>query len=198
MSIIDYTQIDDNTPIKGNVFNQRYGDIIGVMNGGIDASNIKPGSLTRELFAPNSMEAAWPIGAVFISVNNTNPGPQLGGNWVEFAKGRMIVGVDDTQTEFNTVEKQGGNKAMQKHSHTGSTSIEGNHSHSPTRDVVVTSGSGNARAGSAGGQQVAWNGAFGLNAAGAHSHSFTTNEAGSGDSGNLPPYITTYMWKRIS
>ena len=67
MSIIHYDNIDDNTPITANVFNQKYSDIISVVNGRIDSSNIKTGSLSRDLFAPNSMEAAWPIGSVYTS-----------------------------------------------------------------------------------------------------------------------------------
>ena len=33
---------------------------------------------------------------------------------------------------------------------------------------------------------------------GGHTHTFTTSNAGSGNSGNLQPYITVYMWKRTA
>lgn len=199
MSIIDYTQIDDNTPITANVFNERYGQIVNVINGGIDQTNIKKGSLGRDAFATDAMQAAWPINSVYISVEDVNPGPQLGGNWVKFGAGRTLVGFDDTQNEFNATEKTGGHKEMQRHSHTGSTGAAGQHTHGFTRDSVVTSGTGNDRlAANTGKQQTAWNGALGMSPAGNHSHTFTTNESGSGDSGNLQPYIVVHFWKRIS
>lgn len=199
MSIIDYTQIADNTPITANVFNERYGQIVNVINGGIDQTNIKKQSLGRDAFTSDAMQAAWPIGSVYISVSPTNPGPQLGGNWVAFARGRTLVGVDDTQTEFNAVEKVGGHKSLQVHSHTGTTSTDGNHVHGFARDGVVTSGSGVERTIRSGnGQQLAWNGQLVMHGAGNHSHSFTTSNAGSGNAGNLQPYITVYFWQRIS
>ncbi len=52
----------------------------------------------------------YPIGSIYISVNNINPSVFFGGNWEGFAKGRTIVGVDTQQTEFNKVEKLGGDK----------------------------------------------------------------------------------------
>ena len=54
---------------------------------------------------------AFPVNSVFISVVNTNPSILLGyGTWVAFGPGRVVVGVDTGQTEFNTVEKTGGSK----------------------------------------------------------------------------------------
>lgn len=56
------------------------------------------------------LNLTYPIGSVYISVSNVNPGTLFGGSWVEFAKGQTLVGVDTTQTEFNTVLKTGGEK----------------------------------------------------------------------------------------
>lgn len=207
MSVIDYTQIDDNTPITGNVFNERYGQIIQVINGGIDQSNIKNGSLTRELFSPDAMQAAWPIGSVYISVENVNPGPALGGNWVAFASGRTLVGVDDTQTEFNLVEKTGGHKAIQSHTHpvdppAVTTSSAGSHAH---RMPIYSGINGTRAGGDISGANWPSNATSNhyTTSDGSHTHTvdipaFTSGEAGSGDSGNLQPYITVYFWKRIS
>lgn len=52
----------------------------------------------------------WPVGSIYISVNNTNPSTYFGGTWVSFGAGRCLVGVDTSQTEFNTVQKTGGEK----------------------------------------------------------------------------------------
>ena len=55
---------------------------------------------------------AYPVGSIYTSTTNTNPGDIFGGTWVSFGSGRTLVGVDTTQTEFNTVEKTGGNKSV--------------------------------------------------------------------------------------
>lgn len=52
----------------------------------------------------------WPVGSIYISVNNTNPSTYFGGTWEAFGTGRCLVGVDTSQSEFNTVMKTGGEK----------------------------------------------------------------------------------------
>lgn len=52
----------------------------------------------------------WPIGSIYLSVSSANPTKCFGGTWQQIAKGRTLVGVDSTQTEFNTVKKTGGEK----------------------------------------------------------------------------------------
>lgn len=59
----------------------------------------------------NPVAAAWPVGSVFLSVSSTNPATSLGfGTWTSFGAGRMLVGFDASQTEFDTVEETGGSK----------------------------------------------------------------------------------------
>ena len=54
---------------------------------------------------------AFPVGAVFISVDSTNPATTLGyGTWVAFGAGRVLVGLDTGDTDFDTVEETGGSK----------------------------------------------------------------------------------------
>ncbi len=198
MGLVPYTNIEDSNAAEANDINTRFGDVLAQVNGNLDASNIKNSSITRELLAGDALLANWPIGSVYISVTNTNPSTYFGGSWVAFATGRTIVGIDTAQTEFNAVEKTGGHKALQAHTHTGSTSSAGHHSHGLTADLVATSASGSARAGSAGGQQVRWSVPNLIAGAGDHTHSVTVNSSGAGDSGNLQPYITVYMFKRVS
>lgn len=57
-----------------------------------------------------SAKKMFPVGSIFITVTNTNPQTFLGGTWVAFGQGRTLVGVDTSQTEFNTVQKTGGEK----------------------------------------------------------------------------------------
>ena len=63
-----------------------------------------------EINGNSLLDLVYPIGSIYISVNNTNPGTLIGGTWVAFGSGRTIVGVDTSQTEFNSVQKTGGEK----------------------------------------------------------------------------------------
>jgi len=68
---------------------------------------------------------AWPIGSVFIAVVSTSPATLLGGGtWAAFAAGRVLVGLDSGQTEFDVVEETGGAKT-----HTLQTSEIPSHTH---------------------------------------------------------------------
>lgn len=42
------------------------------------------------------------VGAVYITATNINPGTFLGGTWTGFGGGRCLVGVNTTETDFNT------------------------------------------------------------------------------------------------
>jgi hypothetical protein len=57
------------------------------------------------------ISACWPIGAVFTSVVSTNPAILLGfGTWVSLGTGRVLVGYDANDSDFNAAEKTGGSK----------------------------------------------------------------------------------------
>lgn len=55
--------------------------------------------------------SSWPVGVIFTSTVATNPSILLGfGLWELYAQGRVLVGVDPTQTEFDTLGETGGEK----------------------------------------------------------------------------------------
>ena len=54
----------------------------------------------------------YPVGAIYMSVNPTNPWAFPRTAWAEWGKGRVPVGVDTSQTEFNKAEKTGGTKTV--------------------------------------------------------------------------------------
>jgi len=57
-----------------------------------------------------SAEGAYPVGSFFFSALSTNPAEQLGfGTWVPVV-GRVLVGLDASQVEFDTVLEIGGEK----------------------------------------------------------------------------------------
>jgi hypothetical protein len=123
--------------------------------------------------------ASWPVGSVFISVVATDPNTLLGGGtWEAFGAGRVLVGIDAGQTEFDTVEEVGGAKT-----HTLTTAQMPSHTHSITTGTVDWESSG----------QTATQGRIGVRSA------ISTNAAGSnGAHNNLQPYIVCYFWKRTA
>ena len=54
--------------------------------------------------------AAHPIGTLFETTISTNPGTLYGGTWAAWGGGRVPVGVNTADSDFNTVEKTGGKK----------------------------------------------------------------------------------------
>ena len=62
------------------------------------------------LTADDVWQKIYPVGSIYISAVSTSPATLFGGTWVEFGKGRTLVGVDTSDTSFNTVEKTGGEK----------------------------------------------------------------------------------------
>ena len=53
----------------------------------------------------------YPVGYVLIDAGNTNPNTFLGyGTWAAFGAGRVLVGLDAAQTEFDTLGETGGEK----------------------------------------------------------------------------------------
>lgn len=105
------------------------------------------------------------IGDLFFTTNNTNPRNRFGGTWELYAKGKTIVGIDPDDTDFNTIGKTGGSKYLQKHTHT----------------TMYSSQTINVASGSAATVPKNW-------------PTQDTGEAGTGNSGNLQPYIVSYIW----
>jgi hypothetical protein len=55
---------------------------------------------------------AFPVGSVFIAVVSTDPATLLGyGTWAAIAAGRVLVGLDSGDPDFDTVEETGGSKS---------------------------------------------------------------------------------------
>lgn len=56
--------------------------------------------------------ASHPIGSIEINISGANPSTYLGGTWVAWGTGKVPVGVNTNDTDFNTVEKTGGSKTI--------------------------------------------------------------------------------------
>lgn len=137
------------------------------------------------------LEMIYPVGSIYLNASiSTNPALLFEfGTWSAWGTGRMPVGFDVSQTEFNTIEKTGGAKT-----HTLVQAelplVEGTWNHTAggenasTGVISTVGGYPNVAEGSSNGTQV-----------GARRKiSFGSNQPHN----NLSPYITVYMWKRIS
>ena len=73
---------------------------------------------------------AFPVGSVYIGVVSTNPGTLLGyGTWSAIGAGRVLVGLDSGDTDFDTVEETGGAKTVASSAQTFAGTALGTHQH---------------------------------------------------------------------
>jgi len=61
------------------------------------------------------LDLTYPVGSIYLSIKNTNPGTLFGGTWAAWGSGRVPVGVNTSDTNYNSVEKTGG---AATHTHT--------------------------------------------------------------------------------
>ena len=116
----------------------------------------------------------YPIGSYYeTSDSSFNPNTSWGGTWVEDSKGRVLVALDENDNDFNTIGKLGGSKFLQEHSHY----------YSRARIFAGEEGRENYCYGSTNLSALV---------------EVPTTKAGTGDSGNLQPYIVVKRWHRIA
>lgn len=143
----------------------------------------------------------FPVGSIIMNVSSSfDPNSVYGGTWEQWAKGQVPVGVDKDQTEFDTVEKTGGNKYTEKHEHTFNNYIFAKSDHVNKGTVYVGDGQRFVTIGNS-----LDNIGIGIESGQARMRgseltdgNLMTDEFGTGESGNLQPYITCYYWKRVA
>ena len=132
-----------------------------------------------------NIDLVYPVGSIYFSMNSTNPSKYFGGTWTQISQGRCLVGVDTNQDEFNTVNKTGGSKYLQSHNHQ-----LWNAAGSQVR-LNYGTGGGSYKIG------LTYNWA---QIADTGNEINTTNVINltTGNSGNLQPYLTCYIWQRTA
>jgi hypothetical protein len=146
--------------------------------------------------------ALYPVGSIYTNSSvSTNPGTLLGfGTWTAFGAGRFLVGLNASDSSFDTAEETGGSKdaILVSHSHTA-TVTDPSHSHSMTLNVWRGSNAGNTNPAWGGGdRQDATNRTQATTTAATGISVSNSTEGSSGTNANLPPYIVVYMWKRTA
>jgi len=135
--------------------------------------------VSQDIIRRYSSGEAFPIGAVFISTVSTDPSILLGyGTWSAFGAGRVLVGLDSGDGDFDTVEETGGAKT-----HTLTVAEMPNHDHD-AGGSVPRGATGGALANGWGGSST--------------NQGTLSAEGGDGAHNNLQPYIVVYMFKRTS
>lgn len=160
--------------------------------------------LTQEDVEENQLETlkkAYPVGQLFINATDgTNPSTLLGfGTWVKFGEGRVLVGLDSGDSDFNSAEETGGAKSFNNRHRHGDGSLR------------AAIGAINNNVGALGYDAtgpisgVSYN----ISVQGMSNTSLTninhstrvhgvTDYAQSSSQSLLQPYITVYMWKRTA
>lgn len=128
------------------------------------------------------VSGVYPIGSLYFNINNIDPSTYFGGTWERYGKGRVLVGVNPSDSNFSTVNKTGGSAT-----HTLTSAQMPQHSHQISAGVdsvaSTTSGVGFPRS----------------NSDSITDHAFASNSIGSGGAhNNLMPFATCYIWKRIA
>lgn len=167
--------------------------------------------------------ALYPVGSIYINAAvSTNPASLLGfGTWAAFGSGRVMVGVDTGQTEFDTLGETGGAKThtlstgeMPSHNHTQDAHGHTQDAHNHTQDAHAHTNKYQGIADVGGGPlPVAFDGGAGVAsdtviaatatnqaATATNQNTTATNQAtgGGGAHNNLQPYVTVYMWRRTA
>ena len=118
------------------------------------------------------------VGDIIFSTSDENPSTIYGGTWVAWGKGQVPVGVDTSDSDFNTVEKTGGEKE-----HTLTVDEMPSHKHDFGQQFATTS---------------ILSGSYGYYMIAGTQTDVIKNTGGNQPHNNLQPYITCYMWKRTA
>lgn len=131
----------------------------------------------------NTINSIYPIGSVYISLTETNPGTYLKGTWEQFGQGRTLIGVgtgdDGTNTQEFEVNTTGG-----EYKHKLVIDEIPSHSHKYYSPIVqeVSPSSNTSTYGN-------YNKDYKID---------SDSVGGDGYHNNVPPYITVYFWKRVN
>jgi len=136
------------------------------------------GTVTIGSNTATTLQAVYPVGSIYINAAvATNPGTLLGfGTWTAFGAGRVIVGLNAADSDFDTVQETGGAKT-----HTLSVAELPSHTHTVVMSTSDTD-QGNLSQGATSGTSTYTSAATG----------------GGGAHNNVQPYIVAYMWRRTA
>ena len=137
--------------------------------------------------------AAYPVGAIFtttaVYADSAAVVAAIGGTtWVAFGAGKVLVGLDSGDSDFDTVNETGGSKAPTTGSHTLTSSEIPSHTHTVQQVDGSSAGSFSGATGSSMKTNQGTITTSSTGGGGGHTHTSTT----------VQPYIVVYFWKRTA
>lgn len=157
-----------------------------VANGGTGATSASGARTNLSVYSSTEVDGLitavkqvlYPVGSIYTNASdNTNPGTLLGfGTWTAFGTGRVLVGIDSGQTEFDTIGETGGAKT-----HTLTIAEMPAHTHTVASTLLKLEGAGASFAPLTTGSSVS-----------------SGSAGGGGAHNNLQPYVVVYMWQRTA
>lgn len=162
------TWVSTNTYVLGDsvVYNNKlYKNITG------NYTTTNPVSDTTNWQETTLLDIQYPIGKTELFYDTLDHSNHLGFTWERTCVGRVPVGIDSNDTDFDTIGETGGSKELQAHDH----------------KLGVAYNTGGTY--------------YGATVVGGTSKDNLTGyvmQAGNGNSGNLQPYQVFAIWKRVS
>lgn len=234
---------DSNKIVKGTELDNEFNSIAGAISSKADLASptftgtpagptATAGSNTTQLattaFVTAALGAIYPVGSIYINAtSSSNPATLLGfGTWEAFGAGRVMVGLNGSDTDFDTAEETGGSKTstssgtisgtvggtslteaqMPKHHHRYVTGqlTSGSYPNSPAGNQnglffggTPDDGAFEYNTYSTGGNGASGGTGTGTSNGDSHTHSFSGTYSGSTQS-TVQPYIVVRMWKRTA
>lgn len=165
-----------------------------LLGGGGGAPDLTDNTAKRQL-----LDMIYPVGAIYMSTSSTNPGSTLGGSWVRWGQGRVPVGLDESDYDYNSPNSTGGSESSY-------------HSHS-SGNLTAAIGAYDLKAGNLGYENATALGSNGFTYGFRHSESSSefdklipSHKVSNGtriygstsgtSSSTVQPYVVCYMWRR--
>ena len=131
--------------------------------------------LNKKVNTSDLIDLIYPVGSIYMSVNNTSPSTLFGGGWTRIT-GRFLLAADDSTYKNGST----GGEATHK------LTVDEMPSHNHTWGWKSSAASGNSTWTSAGSDKTG------------SSSDIIGNTGGGKPHNNMPPYLAVFMWKRTA
>lgn len=152
----------------------------------------------KKLLTGIMVDLFYPVGSIYITTNETNPGITLGkGTWETYAAGRFLVGADANDSDFQKAGKTGGAKEIDlKHKHLQTVGVDSRSMYmdSTKKDVGDATSGKNGSAVVPNTDHVQWNLPTSTNGSARYNYTSDSME----NKSILPPYVVCYIWTRTA
>ena len=141
----------------------------------------------------------YPVGSVYMSVTDSTVSSvqsRFGGTWEKFAAGKMIIGVDSSDSDFNAPLKTGGAKTH-RHENGDLRAQIGAFDSRPSSIGYVATGASDPATG-AGGGNITYGVIIGSQITGKKFNHYTPVLGYTNTKSNVMQYVTVYMYRRTA